>query len=348
MQTVHGTVHHYAWGDRTSIPDLLGEPADGTPWAEVWWGTHPGGPGVLGDGTPLRDEAGDLPYLLKVLAAAEPLSLQTHPDAATARAGFDHENAAGIPLDAPHRVFRDRNAKPEVLCALTPFDALCGFRPVDASLCLLRMIGAISLADHLAAEGLEATVVALYRGTVPVEPVIDACRATTGPEAALVTRLAAHYPGDPSVAVTLLLNRVTLQPGEAIYLTPGNLHAYLTGVGVEVMGASDNVLRGGLTPKHVDVDQLLQVLSYEPLDEPVVRPQRLSEGVHHYPTPGAPFALVRFDIVGHMAYTAEGRDLLLCTDGHAGTVRRGECVYLDAGESAMLLGPSTVWSVTGG
>ena len=350
MRVIRGVVQHYAWGDADAIPELLGLEPDGRPWAEWWLGTHPGGPATLDDGTPLLALSGPLPFLTKVLAAAEPLSLQTHPDTATAAAGFAREDAAGLPLDHPARIYRDPNAKPEVLCALTPFDALCGFRPIDDTTALLHALGAHALATQLQAEGLEAVVGGLYRGTIPAQPLVRACDGHPSPQAELVARLDGRYPGDPSVAVTLFLNRVRLLPGEALYLTPGNLHAYVEGVGVEVMGASDNVVRGGLTPKHVDVDELLRVLSYEPLDDPVVRPDPLTEsreyGVRHYPTPGAPFAVLRFDVVGHVAYTAEGRDLLLCTDGHAGTVRRGECMYLEAGESAMLLGPSTVWAIT--
>ena len=347
MRIVQGVVQRYAWGDVRAIPDVLGVAADGRPWAEWWVGTHPGGPATLDDGTPLADVAGELPYLVKLLAAAEPLSLQTHPDAATAQAGFRRENEAGMALTAPDRIYRDPYAKPEVLCALTPFDALCGFRPPAATAALLRELGLPALAERLSADGLEAVVAGLYRRTIDAAPVVAACAAHDAPEAALVTALEAQYPGEPSVAVTLFLNRVRLQPGEAIHLTPGNLHAYLHGLGVEVMGASDNVVRGGLTPKHVDVDELLRVLRFEPLADPVVRPTPQPDGSALYPTPEAPFTVHRLDLAADrvVAHTAGTGEVLLCTDGDGGPLRRGQVAYLEPGSSVELHGPSTVWVV---
>jgi mannose-6-phosphate isomerase len=345
MRIVHGVVQHYAWGDPRAIPDVLGVAADGLPWAEWWVGTHPGGPATLDSGDLLRTVSGDLPYLVKLLAAAEPLSLQTHPDTATAEMGFRRENEHGIALTDPSRIYRDPYAKPEILCALTPFDALCGFRtPADTAV-LLRTLGLDDLAERLLDGGLEAVVSGLYRRTIDAAPVVAACAGYDAPEAALVTALDTQYPGDPSVAVTLFLNRVRLQPGEAIHLTPGNLHAYLHGLGVEVMGASDNVVRGGLTQKHVDVDELLQVLHFEALANPVVRPVQVAAGTWHYPTPAAPFALHRLDVEAATAHTAATRELLLCTDGSAGPLTRGSSAYLGVGDSVDLDGPSTVWVV---
>lgn len=345
MRAIRGTAQHYAWGDPAAIPELLGVVADGQPWAEWWLGTHPGAPSMLLDGTPLSATSGDLPYLLKLLAAAEPLSLQTHPDTATAEAGFAREQAAGIALDDSQRIYRDPFAKPELLCALTPFDALCGFRPVAASDALLRGLGAVSFADSLARDGLAVVVTGLYRGTLDARPVVAACAGQRSPEAELVTRLEAMYPGDASVAVTLLLNRVHLQPGEAIFLGPGNLHAYVHGIGVEIMGASDNVVRGGLTRKHVDVEELLSVLRFAALTDPVVRPVEQQPGRWRYPTPGAPFELWRFEIDELMPHTAEGRELLLCTDGDCALLARGQAGYLSPGETVVLDGPATVFRV---
>ena len=240
MRAIHGVPQHYPWGDTTAIPAILGVPADGRPWAEWWLGTHPEGPARLDDGRLLSDESGELPYMLKLLAAAQPLSLQTHPNAEQAKAGFERGD------------YRDPNAKPELLCALTEFDALCGFRPIEATESLLRELNLDALARLLHDEGLRSTVTKLFRGEIDWHAVIDECRQHHSPEAGLVTRLTERYPNDPSVAVTLLLNRVQLEPGQAIFLDAGNLHAYLSGVGVEVMGASDNVIRGGLTDKAVD------------------------------------------------------------------------------------------------
>jgi mannose-6-phosphate isomerase len=347
MQRIHGVAQHYAWGDPTAIPAALELPPDGRPWAEWWLGTHPGAPSTLDDGSPLTAVAGELPFLLKLLAAAEPLSLQTHPDAATARAGWAQENHQGIAIDDPARIYRDPHAKPELLCAITPFDALSGFRPQEATVALLDRLGADDLSAHLRANGLEATVRSLYEGGFDPATTLQACDGANGPEAELVRQLASRYPGDASVAVTLLLHRMSLQPGEALFLGPGNLHAYLHGLGVEVMGASDNVVRGGLTSKHVDVPELLRVLRYEPLDDPVVRPVE-RDGAWCYPTPDAPFELCRYDVERETSFTTVTGELVLCTDGDASVLRQGEAGYVPQGETVTFTGPSTVYRVTGG
>ncbi len=165
MRSLAGVVQHYAWGDPAALPRILGQPADGRPWAEWWLGTHPAAPSHLDGGASLSSVAGELPYLLKLLAAAAPLSLQTHPDAPTALAGFDREQSAGIALDDPRRVYRDPFAKPELLCALTPFDTLCGFRPPATPRLLLHRLGArTSWPPRCAMTGSPATVARLYRG----------------------------------------------------------------------------------------------------------------------------------------------------------------------------------------
>ncbi len=275
---IEGIVQHYPWGDSTFIPDLLGVTADGRPWAELWLGTHPGGPSTMPDGSPLSSITGELPYLLKVLAAAHPLSLQLHPNDAQARDGF------------LRGVYADDRAKPELLCALTPFDALCGVRPIAATLTLLGALGAEGLATTLRNDGIASTIEGLYRRTIDPRPTVVACAHSDRAEARLVTSLSKQYPNDPSVVVTLLLNRVTLRPGEALHLTAGNLHAYLSGAGIELMGASDNVVRGGLTAKPVDVDEFLRILDPRPLVHPVM------VDAHHrgrYPLPEAGCTLLR-------------------------------------------------------
>ena len=343
MHTVHGRAQHYAWGDSAQIPELLGLAADGRPWAEWWLGTHPLAPSTIDDGAALQSVAGDLPYLLKLMAAAEPLSLQTHPDARRAAVGFEREEKLGIARDSPVRVYRDSLAKPEMLCALTSFDTLCGFRPVAATISLLHEIGAQDLARSLERDGLATVVRALYHRGLDVSTTIAACSRSDRREASLVTELAATYAGDPSVVVTLLLNRVMLTRGEAVFLGPGNLHAYLRGFGVEIMGNSDNVVRGGMTVKHVDVEELLEVLDFEPLSNPVVLPVEVEPGRWRYETPGTPFALWRFEIdeSRHMVHRANGRELLLWVEGDD----RGQCRYLAAGETIELGGPATVFRV---
>jgi len=309
-------------------------------------GTHPEGPAQFTDGGSLAEQSGELPYLLKLLAAAQPLSLQTHPNAQQATAGFNRERREGVGANDPKRLYRDAHAKPELLCALSPFDALCGFRPIAASVSLLRELGLTTLADTLDGEGLRAAVTALYRGRLDHRAVVDACRPQHSPAADLVTRLALQYPDDPSVVVSLLLNRVQLARGQALFLRPGNLHAYIGGTGVEVMGASDNVIRGGLTNKVVDVDELLRIVRFEVLDDPVLSPVESGRGHWRYPTPEAPFELWRLEVADTTAHTAASRELLLCTEGDSGALQRGQAAYLAPGQTVSFNGPSTVFVVT--
>jgi mannose-6-phosphate isomerase len=292
---VEPVVQHYEWGDPVFIPSLLGVEPDGRPWAELWLGTHPNGPTRFADGRPLSEATGELPYLLKVLAAAHPLSLQTHPNPQQARDGFERG------------VYADPNPKPELLCALTPFEALCGVRPIAATVSLLHELDLHPLARMLASDGPGAIVEGLYRRTIDPLPVIAACSSSERPEARWVRRLDAMYPGDPSVAVTLLLNLVVLEPGQTLRLDAGNLHAYLHGAGVELMGASDNVVRGGLTVKPVDVDELLRVFDTSELADPV-----LPDG-HRFDLPAAGVSLLRLDTGDH--HVASGHELAVDLDG---------------------------------
>jgi mannose-6-phosphate isomerase len=293
-----GIVQHYAWGDMHFIPELLGQPVDGQPWAELWLGTHPNGPATLSDGTDLKARTGDLPYLLKVLTADQPLSLQVHPTAEQAVDGFSRG------------VYPDRQAKPELLCALTPFEALCGVRPTDATLRLLDEIGADDLANSIRGVGVPAVIKGLYRGTIDPRQAVGACASSSRPEAAWALALDKRYPGDVSVAVSLLLNYVKLAPGDAIHLTAGNLHSYLHGAGIELMGASDNVVRGGLTIKHVNVDELLRIVDTRPLVDPIMG-EAANSG--HYPLPEAGCELVRLE--ADEAHTSTGHELTIGLDG---------------------------------
>ena len=340
---VHGRAQHYAWGDESAIPEMVGESPDGQPWAEWWMGTHPLAPSSIDGGASLQSVSGDLPYLLKFMAAARPLSLQTHPDRHQAAAGFEREEQLGIPRDSPTRTYRDPYAKPEMLCALTTFDTLCGFRPVDDTVSLLHELDAHDLAVYLQHEKLATTVAALYRGELDITSTITACRQLDRDEANLVTALANAYPGDPSVVVTLLLNRVLLHTGEGVFLGPGNMHAYLRGFGVEVMANSDNVVRGGMTVKHVDVEELLAVLDFEPLYHPVVRATEIDPGCWRYDTPNTPFAVSRFELRDgeRRRHHAAGRELLLWVTGS----QHGECRYLAATEAVELNGPATIFLV---
>lgn len=260
-----GAPQHYAWGSSSAIPHALGIDPDGQPWAELWWGTHPGGRTVADLGSdrqvPLVDVAGHLPFLVKLLAAEHPLSLQAHPTAEQAALGFAREERMGIPVTAAHRNYRDPYGKPEIIIAVTPFEALCGFRPVEEAAADLETCGGDTIADNLRLLGPSATVAWLLTKRPEIEL-----------DHPLYLRLANDYPNDPGALVALLLHQITLEPGEALFLDAGVLHMYLHGVGLEVMGASDNVMRGGLTPKHVDVPELVFVLDPTPTAPPVLRP----------------------------------------------------------------------------
>lgn len=316
MHPITGVIQHYEWGDRSVIPNLLGRQPDGRPWAELWLGTHPKGPSRLADGRPLGDVTGSLPYLLKVLSAAEPLSLQTHPNAEQARAGFHI------------RKFPDPYPKPELLCALTPFEGFCGVRPIDETVALLEDLGLKRFAGAFEGSGVAATVDALLRGRIRIGPILDACAAGEGDEARWATALAARYPDDPSVIVTLLLNYVQLEPGEAIQLGPGNLHAYLAGSGIELMGASDNVIRAGLTSKPVDVDTLLDVMDPTPLLDPVM------SATEEYPLLGTSIRLLR--LVGPARRRAEAHELVVMIPGRTGYLAPGDHLDVAGGETAFV------------
>jgi mannose-6-phosphate isomerase len=316
MRVVTGVVQHYAWGDHDFIPRLLGQPPDGRPWAELWLGTHPNGPARLDDGRPLAELTGPLPYLLKVLAAAEPLSLQAHPTKEQAVAG----HAAGR--------YPDPEPKPELLRALTPFTAYCGVRPVADTLTLLAELGEGTgeLAAVLRHDGPAGALEALYRGRLHVDPILAAAARNDRPEARWVTSLAARYPGEPSVAATLLLNLVELAPGEALHLGAGNLHAYLGGAGIELMGASDNVVRGGLTQKAVDVDDLLAVADTTPLADPRMASssQLALEGT----------SIRLWCIDGPGCRVAESHELLVTTTGLTGYLPPGDTLEVPPGVTA--------------
>lgn len=299
MRRVLGRAQHYDWGDTEALPRLLGLEPDGRPWAEWWWGTHPTAPSDVAepDGTlrPLEELTGTLPFLVKLLAAARPLSLQVHPSADQAAEGFAREEGAGIAPDDPRRSYPDPHPKPELLCALGEFEALCGVAPVDEAAALLGELGssAESLRARLLGEGPGAAIAWLLRDRPDIAELVDAASDHPDARCAAVVRGAELHPGDPASPVALLLHHVVLQPGEALFLEAGNLHAYLRGVGLEVMGASDNVLRCGWTTKHVDVDEMLRVLDPAEIGDPTVH--ALIDGtVATYPSPGAPFVLRRY------------------------------------------------------
>jgi mannose-6-phosphate isomerase len=386
VNTLRNAVRPYAWGSRTAIATLLGRQIPAPhPEAELWLGAHPGDPSrVVGaDGTERSllelvadDPAGQLgmdvlarwgtrlPFLLKILAAEEPLSLQAHPSPEQAAAGFAHEEAAGIPRDAPNRNYPDPTAKPELLCALTEFHALAGFRDPHRTVKLLRMVETAGIAPYvelLAAQPNSHGLRALFTTWITLPPpvldklepeLLDACVAHVREhgefelECRTILQLGEAYPGDAGVLAALLLNRVVLAPGEAIFLPAGNLHSYLQGTGVEILANSDNVLRGGLTPKHVDVPELLRVLDFSWGDIPVLRGEPV-DGRCVYPTAASEFELSRLELAPAVEVRLGGGlpRILICTsgavsvtsDGSSQAMRRGESVWVPAGDPELIV-----------
>ncbi|MEV4820444.1 mannose-6-phosphate isomerase, class I [Micromonospora sp. NPDC049274] len=363
MEPLYGPIRDYAWGSRSAIAMLQGRPVPSAgPEAELWLGAHPGAPASVERAglrvslcDLVRDEPGQwlgqrvadrfgtrLPFLLKVLAADAPLSLQAHPDAEQARVGFAAE--ACRPVE--ERTYSDPHHKPELLVALTPFEALCGFRDPLESAEALAAFGVPELAPVVAAlragpAGLATAVRTLLGWPVAQrDGLLRAVLASAadGPDADLARRLAAFYPGDPGVLVALLLHHLRLVPGEAIWMPAGNLHAYLSGCGVEIMAASDNVLRGGLTPKRVDVDELLRVLRFEVLDEPVRAAQPVGPGVDCWPVPVDDFALHRVRVgaaVPEVTLSLPGPRVVLCGAGSVTVDDGAGALTLVSGEAAI-------------
>lgn len=342
MRALEGVVQHYDWGDERAIPDLLGVAPDSRPWAELWFGTHRGGPSQVrtGDGlVPLSQHAGELPFLVKVIAAARPLSLQTHPDDARAAAGYRAEDAAGVPVDAPQRLYRDQSAKPELLVALTRFEAICGFRNEEQSLADCRANGWDELGNRLERDGLAGCVRWALAGGPHALP-------TNLPEWA--TRLAAAYPGHGGVLVALLMHHVVLEPGEALFLGAGNVHAYLSGTGLEVMASSDNVVRAAFTRKHVDVEEFLAIATLAPGAPPILRADRTSDGRSTYPLPVPHFGVERIDVDGSTVVgPATSAEILVCTSGDAGALARGQAGVVRGGDTVELHGVATVFRAWG-
>lgn len=349
MHHVNGVLQHYSWGHPTAITDLVGVEADGRPQAELWFGTHPGGAGVLDDGRSLESLVGPLPFLLKVLAADTPLSLQVHPSREQAVAGFAREEAAGIPLDSPQRNYRDRMHKPELLYALTPFEAVCGIAPPEQTDALLAELGpsAASLRSILDHGGVNAAIGLLLHDRTDLTDLVAAASAHHDPRCRWLAVAAEMYPGDASAAILLLLNYTAMQPGQAIFLGAGNMHAYLRGTGLEIMANSDNVLRCGLTTKNVDVDEVLRILDDTPLIDPLVHPRTDDDGGLAYPVPVDDFRITRYDVDGTARWVADGPELVFCAAGRTDGIRRGECAAVLDGEHVVLTGTATVFRAGG-
>ena len=377
---MQGAIRSYAWGSRTAIAEFTGRSAPTAhPEAELWLGAHPGDSallGAVGTQTSLLDViAADpqaqlgqavcerfddrLPFLVKVLAAGEPLSLQAHPSAQQAVEGFEREERIGVPVNSPVRNYRDRSHKPELLLAITEFEALAGFRPAARSVALMRALAVpqlepyiVLLTDQSDASGLRALFTTWITAPQPdidavipavLEGAVNYIRSGAkefASEAMTVLELGERYPGDAGVLAALLINRVSLKPGEAIFLAAGNLHSYLRGMGMEVMANSDNVLRGGLTPKHVDVPELLRVLNFTPVTDS--RAPTRSEGIEViYETPAPEFAASVITLdggdLGHEVHAPAhhvGPQVLVCIEGSVVVRASSDEVRLGRGAAA--------------
>ncbi len=359
MELLSPAVKPYAWGSRYGIAEFQGRPVPSAgPEAELWMGAHPSAPsGLRRDGPPTTLEAviaadppGELgpasvarfgprlPFLLKVLSAERALSIQVHPSRAQAETGFRAENARGLPPGDPARNYVDDWPKPELLCALTPFEVLAGLRPAADAARLLRAVGVDQL-KPLAAEldrapGARAGVL----GSILEWPqsgraelvgdVLAACARLTSGDApyagacAAAVRAGAAHPGDLGVVAMLVMRHTVLDPGQAVFMPAGGLHAYLRGTGIEVLANSDNVIRAGLTGKHIDVPELLKLLDPD-VTVPVLAPRQVSDGISVYETPAPEFRLYRLDLSGErLVLPGTGPRILLCTEGRV--VLRGQ------------------------
>ena len=369
-------IQEYAWGSYTAIPELLGSDSPAkTPQAELWMGAHPKAPSkvkcngkwrsllalidenskdILGEKVAPKFQ-NRLPYLFKVLAAAKPLSIQAHPSLEQAKKGFKRENKLSIPLDAPDRNYKDDNHKPECICALTFFWALNGFRKISAIVSLLERIcpqGLKKEFDFLRqkpdSDGLKhffQTVMTMDRKSQKqvvddavknVEPVKSDNKAYQW-----MIDLNKEYPSDIGVLSPIILNLICLKPGQAMFLPAGTLHAYLDGVGIELMANSDNVLRGGLTPKHVDVKELLNILDFEEREINILDMKRINPCEYRYESHAEEFALSIIKVKTDMDYYSPDKrcvEILLCTDGDAlvTDLAENKCVPVKKGMSILI------------
>jgi mannose-6-phosphate isomerase len=390
MQLLQGTIQHYAWGTTDAIPAILGVPADGRPFAEYWLGAHALSPSVV-DGEPLdavvrerpeilgeasREAFGDqLPYLLKILSARHALSLQVHPSRDQAGEGYARENAAGIALEAPERTYRDDWPKPEVLIALDEFHTLSGFRDPKRTAALFEGLGVAEelssvigpLTERKGAAALAEVfldVLSLTGERAKLSELVCAAAmrhkdvaGELGEFARTVLELDEVFPSDPGILAALLMNRLVLQPGEAVFVPAGHMHAHLRGTGIEVMANSDNVIRGGLTTKHVDVGELVKVVDFSSGEPAITRPEPAGVGIDHYPTPCPEFEVWRIS-GGAQAVTVPGEGsarVLLVVSGRADLeattplrLAKGEAAFLTADETVTLRGDAVAFVAASG
>lgn len=373
-------IQAYAWGSTQAIPELLGRPnPENRPQAELWMGAHPKAPSlayqngrwvslqqlisqnpddVLGK-TVAKKFDNRLPFLFKILAAAKPLSIQAHPNKRQAQIGFQRENKQQIPLDAAERNYRDGNHKPECICALTRFWALSRFRRIPNILTDLQQLN-LKLLDDMrselnqqpTAQGLKRFFTSLMslspdQKKQVVDEALKKAREAAGdrPEFTWMMKLAHHYPEDIGVLSPFFLNLICLEPGQAIYLDAGELHAYLEGLGIELMANSDNVLRGGLTPKHVDVPELLRILNFEGSDIALLTPEASVTNELIYPSPAAEFVLSVINLSTGNVYQSplqRSVEMIVCTQGNLTIAEPDSHTETELPQGASVIIPASV------
>lgn len=379
MQKLNNSLQNYAWGSKTALTDLYGiENPQGLPMAELWMGAHPKNPSTVqinGESRSLREmiaahpramlgdavaaRFGELPFLFKVLCADQPLSIQVHPGKAAAEAGFARENAAGIPLSAAERNYKDANHKPELVYALTPFQAMNGFRELHDIVSLLQPVsGAHPAIAHFLENATEETLSALFATLLSLQDA-EKTRALGVLKSVLDTRdgepwdtvraIARDYPQDSGLFSPLLLNVITLQPGEAMFLFAETPHAYLHGVALEVMANSDNVLRAGLTPKFIDIPELLANLKFQPkpANALLTTPQQQGDS-QIFPIPVDDFAFAIHALSATpQALAQQSAALLFCIEGQAVIEKAGQQLLLQPGESCFIAASESPVSAAG-
>lgn len=369
---ISGSKKNYDWGSETLIQDQLGLGAENEKIAEVWFGTHELGPALtIPSGKTLFEVTKiKLPFLAKLLAANSPLSIQAHPTKLQAKQGFQKEESLRIDKASPIRNYKDESDKPEILIALTKFRGLCGFRPLTQIQEILRAFSSFDkrfgeLADLADEKNLKQVFSELLQDRELVERFTSLAPKAELDSKALEARdlaleLLDSYPSDTGALVAVLLNLVELEPGQAIYLPAGNLHAYLSGLGFEVMGSSDNVVRGGLTTKHVDQQELLAIADFTELFEPAVKPKKLAEGLYSYPVGTSDFQVYRAEVSGSNLLAdinLPDNALVFCVDGEVAVstslderevLKRAEALFASGAKKFSLSGSGAVFIVTGG
>ncbi|QRZ61346.1 mannose-6-phosphate isomerase, class I [Rothia sp. ZJ932] len=371
-------IQNYAWGSRTTLAQMRGVPVPTQdPEAEVWVGAHPSAPSIaLLDGQeqgldqlveqdPQRflvaERSNDaFPYLFKILAIDAPLSIQVHPTDEQAEEGFADENARGIALDAPHRNYKDRFSKPETVIAVSEVKILTGVRDahqLDALASGFNLEWLQALLPAPTAKDLLTTIIQLDEDATvrAVDETVAAAAAYSGDErvlvkaAELVEMVAGKYPGDRGLLVALVMNYIELAPGESAFTPDGQVHAYLDGTAIELMNPSDNVMRAGLTPKHIDTDELIKILAVEQGSPEIQTPERITPGVATYAMWDQRLSVTRVQVRedAPIEFTFEGTSTLISTGGQVTITGAGQSFEITGTESVMHVGAPVTATITG-